>query len=88
LREREEGTQCGGEILSRPEHSWQVRAVFCVRKCGRMYLTICGRAISLARPKLPIGSTRGHLALTRTKAGSRSLQPNLLAITFEMLELD
>ena len=37
----------------------------CVCKRGRMYLTICGRAISLARPKLPIGSTRGHLALTR-----------------------
>jgi hypothetical protein len=25
-------------------HSWQVRAVFYLRKCGRMCPTICGRA--------------------------------------------
>ena len=24
--------------------SWQVRVVFCLRKCGRMYPSICGRA--------------------------------------------
>ena len=26
----------------RREHSWQERAVFCIRECGRMYPTICG----------------------------------------------
>ena len=34
------------------EHSWQVRAVFCVRKCGRMYPTICGRVIQFGSPQV------------------------------------
>jgi len=42
----------------------QVQAPSCVRRCGRMCLTICGRVINLARLKFRIGSTRGHLALT------------------------
>jgi len=42
----------------------QVQAPSCVRRCRRMCLTIWWEGINLARLKVRIGSTRGHLALT------------------------